>query len=76
MATTTIRIDYNSLPEQLSCRQPDAAAADIQRALRADGIAADTAVLLSHLKVEIPTAQLAAAISVLSEMQLICAVKR
>ena len=71
MATTTIRIDYNTLPEQLDCRQPDAVAADIERALRAGGIAADASDLLSHLKVEVPTAQLAAASAVLAGMQLI-----
>ena len=71
MATTTIRIDYDTLPEQLDCRQPDAAAADIRRALRADGIAAEASDLLSHLTVEVPTAQLAAASAVLAGMQLI-----
>ncbi len=41
MALTTIRIGYDSLPEELDCRQPEAVAADIKRALRAGGIAAD-----------------------------------
>ena len=76
MATTTIRIDSDTLPEQLDCRQPDAAAADIQRALRADGIPAEASDLLTHLTVEVPTAQLAAASAVLAGMDLIYADKR
>ena len=71
MTITTICIDYNSLPERLDCRQPDTVAAEIERTLRAQGVAADASDLCAHLKVEVPTAQLTAATTVLSEMHLI-----
>ncbi len=71
MAITTIRIEYESLPEELDCRQPYAAAGDIKRALRADGIAADASDLRAHIRVDLPTAQLAAARRVLAGMRLL-----
>ncbi len=71
MAFTTIRIDYESLPEELDCRHPYAAAADIKRALRAGGIAAEASDLLAHIRVDLPAAQLAAARRVLAEMRLL-----
>ena len=70
MAFTTIRIDYESLPEELDCRHPYAAA-DIKRALRAGGIAAEASDLLAHIRVDLPAAQLAAARRVLAEMRLL-----
>ena len=70
MALTTIRIGYDSWPEELDCRQPEAVAADIKRALRAGGIAADASDLFGYIRVDLPAAQLAAARRVLAGMQL------
>jgi hypothetical protein len=70
-ATTTIRIDYATLPDPLNTKSPDAAARMIEAALREEGIAAEASDLFSHLKIELPTAQLAAASAVLAGLQLI-----
>lgn len=71
IATTTIRIDHATLPEPLNTKSPDDAARMIEAALRGAGIAAEASDLFSHLKIEIPTAQLAAACAVLASLQLI-----
>jgi len=70
-ATTTIRIDHATLPAQFDRSRPDAVAAAIEEALREDGIKAEASDVISHLKIELPTRQLAAASAVLVDLQLI-----
>ena len=70
-ATTTIRIDHSALPDQFDRSRPDAVAAAIEAALREDGITAEASDVISHLKIELPTTQLAAACSTLADLQLI-----
>ena len=67
MATTTIRIDYAMLPDHFDRSRPDAVAEAIETTLREDGIKAEA----SDIKIELPTSQLAAASTVLAELQLI-----
>ena len=71
MAITTIRIDYSALPEGFDLSRPDAIAEVIEQALREIGIPAEASDVLSHLKIELPTAQLGAASRTLAEMRLI-----
>jgi hypothetical protein len=71
MATTTIRIDIATLPDHLDRSRLNSVAASIEAALRDAGIKADCSDLFSHLKIELPTAQLAAASVVLADLQLI-----
>jgi hypothetical protein len=70
-ATTTIRIDYAELPDQFDRSRPDAVAEAIEAVLREDGINADASDVISHIKIELPTSQLAAASAVLADLQLI-----
>jgi len=70
-ATTTIRIDYAALPAHFDRSRPDTVAEAIEAALREDGIKADASDVISHLKIELPTSQLAAASAVLADLQLI-----
>ncbi|MBT3143400.1 hypothetical protein KL867_20265 [Ruegeria litorea] len=49
----------------------DAVAAAIEAALREDGITAEASDVISHIKIELPTTQLAAASAVLADLQLI-----
>ncbi len=71
MATTTIRIDIDTLPDHLDRSRPSVVAEGIEAALCEGGINADCSDLFSHLKIDLPTAQLAAASAVLVDMQLI-----
>ena len=71
MATTTIRIDIDTLPDHLDRSRPNVVAEVIEAALREGGIRADCSDLFSHLKIDLPTAQLAAASVVLVDLQLI-----
>lgn len=70
-ATTTIRIDQAALPRPFDRSRLDAVAHAIEAALREDGIAAQASDVISHLKIELPTTQLAAASAVLADLQLI-----
>jgi hypothetical protein len=70
-ATTTIRIDHAALPDQFDRSRPDAVAAAIEAALREDGIKAEASDVISHIKIELPTSQLAAACGTLADLQLI-----
>jgi hypothetical protein len=70
-AVTTIRINYATLPDQFDRSRPDAVAEAIEAALREDGIAAEASDVISHLKIELPTSQLAAASATLAALQLI-----
>ncbi len=70
-AMTTIRIDHIALPDPFDRSRPDAVAAAIEEALREDGIAAEASDVISHIKIELPTAQLVAASAALAELQLI-----
>ena len=70
-ATTTISIDYASFPDRFDRNRPDATAKVIEAALREDGVAADVSDMASHLKIELPTTQLAAASATLAGMRLI-----
>jgi len=71
MATTTIRIDIETLPGQFDRSRLNVVAEAIETALRDDGITADCSDLFSHLKIDLPTAQLAAASAVLVDLKLI-----
>ena len=71
MATTAIRIDYAALPDQFDRSRPDAIDAAIETALREDGIKAEATDVISHIKIELPTSQLAAASALLADLQLI-----
>jgi hypothetical protein len=70
-ATTTIRIDHATLPDHFDRSRPNAVAEAIEAALREGGIRAEASDVISHLKIELPTAQLAAAGAVLSALNLI-----
>ena len=70
-AITTIRIDNAALPDQFDRSRPDAIAAAIETALREDGITAEASDVISHIKIELPTSQLASASAVLADLQLI-----
>ena len=70
-AITTIRIDHDTLPDPLSRKNPDAVADTIEAALREAGITAEASDVISHIKIELPTARLAAASTVLAGMGLI-----
>jgi len=71
MTTTTIRIDIATLPDHLDRSRLNSVAASIEEALKEAGIKADCSDLFSHIKIELPTAQLAAASIVLADLQLI-----
>ena len=70
-AMTTIRIDHDTLPDPLSRKNPDAVAEAIEAALRDNGITAEASDVISHIKIELQTTQLAAASTVLAGMGLI-----
>ncbi len=69
--TTTIRIDIDTLPDHLDRSRPAVVAETIEAALREGGIKADCSDLFSHIKIDLPTAQLAAASAVLVDLHLI-----
>ena len=71
MATTTIRIDIARLPDHLDRSRPSVEAESIDAALKEAGIRADCSDLFSHIKIDLPTAQLAVASAVLVDLQLI-----
>lgn len=71
MAITTIRIDIDRLPEHFDRSRPDAVTDVIAAELHEAGIKADCSDLFSHLKIDLPTAQLAATCAILAELQLI-----
>ena len=71
MATTTIRIDIDTLPDHLDRSRPSVVAEVIESALRGGGIKADCSDLFSHIKIDLPTTQLAAASAVLVDLKLI-----
>jgi len=68
---TTIRIDHDTLPDPLSRKSPDAVAEAIETALRDADITAEASDVISHIKIELPTSQLAATSTVLAGMGLI-----
>ena len=70
-ATSTIRIDIDMLPDHLDRSRLNSVAAGIEDALKEAGVRADCSDLFSHIKIDLPTAQLAAASTVLVELQLI-----
>jgi len=71
MTTTTIRIDIATRPDHLDRSRLNRVAASIEETLKDEGIKADCSDLFSHIKIELPTAQLAAASAVLADLQLI-----
>ncbi|PWG16117.1 hypothetical protein [Salibaculum griseiflavum] len=71
MATTTIRIDYDALPSHFDRSRPDTVAEVIETELRDAGLTAEAADVISHIKIELPTNQLAAASSLLASLHLI-----
>ena len=71
IAITTIRIDYAALPEHFDRSRPDAIAEVIDAELRDAGITAEASDVISHIKIELPTDQLATASTWLASFQLI-----
>jgi len=71
MATTTIRIDIDTLSEHLDRSRLNCVAASIEDALKEAGVRADYSDIFSHVKIDLPTAQLAATSAVLVDLQLI-----
>ena len=67
----TIRIDIDTPSKHVDLSHPNFVAEAIEAALRRDGIEADCSDLFSHFKIDLPTAQLAAASAVLVDLQLI-----
>ena len=70
-AITTIRIDHAALPEHLDRSRPDMVAEVIETELRDAGITAEASDVISHIKIELPTTQLAAASTLLASLKLI-----
>jgi hypothetical protein len=70
-AITTIRIDHAALPEHFDRSRPGEVAEVIQTELRDAGITAEASDVISHIKIELSTTQLAAASTLLSSLQLI-----
>ena len=70
-AITTIRIDHAALPEHIYRSRPDVGAEVIEAELRDAGIMAAASDVISHIKIELPTTQLAAASTLLACLQLI-----
>ena len=70
-AITTIRIDHAALPEHLDRSRPDVVAEVIEAELRDAGITSAASDVISHIKIELPTTQLAAASTLLASLQLI-----
>lgn len=70
-AITTIRIDHAVLPDHFDRTRPDVVAEVIEAELRDAGITADASDVISHIKIELPTTQLAAASTMLASLQLI-----
>ena len=68
---TSARFDIATLPDRLDRSRPNVVAEVIEAALREGGIKADCSDLFSHIKIDLPTAQLAAASAVLVDLQLI-----
>lgn len=65
------RIDDSALLWGFDLSRPDAMAEVIEQAQRKSGIPAEASDVLSHLKIELPTAQLGAASRALAEVRLI-----
>ena len=70
-AISTLRIDHDTLPNQFDRSRPDAVAEVIEAELREAGIMAEASDVISHIKIELPTTQLAAASVLLASLQLI-----
>jgi hypothetical protein len=71
IAITTIRIDHATLPDHFDRTRPDVVAEVIEAELRDAGITADASDVISHIKIELPTTQIAAASTMLASLQLI-----
>jgi hypothetical protein len=69
--TTTIRIDVDTLPKHLNRTRPNVVAEAVEAALKDAGIRAGCSDLCLHIKIDLPTVQLAAASAVLVGLQLI-----
>ncbi len=71
LTSTVIRIQHNAIPADLQDPDADIAAAKIEARMREFGVNADVSDLISHLKIELPTAYLANACAALVVMRLI-----
>ncbi len=71
LISTTIRIDHKAIPQDLRDADPDITAAKIEARMRDFGVSAEVSDVISHLKIELPTAQLANACAALVVMRLI-----
>ncbi|SUZ33243.1 hypothetical protein ROE7235_03012 [Roseibaca ekhonensis] len=70
-AMTTIRINHDALPREFDASRPDIVAEIIQTALRGGGIKADASDVITHIRIDIPTVQLTAACTILTELKLL-----
>lgn len=68
---TTIRIDIATLPDLFDRSRPSVVAEVIEAAIGEGGIKADCSDIFSHIKIDLPTAQLAVASAVLVDLRLI-----
>ena len=71
LISTTIRIEHKAIPQDLRDADPDITAAKIEARMRDFGVSAEVSDVISHLKIELPTAHLANACAALVVMRLI-----
>jgi hypothetical protein len=71
LISTVIRIDHKAIPQDLRDADPDITAAKIEARMREFGVNAEVSDVISHLKIELPTAHLANACAALVVMRLI-----
>lgn len=71
MISTTIRIDHKAIPQDMRDADPDITAAKIEARMRDFGVNAEVSDVISHLKIELPTAHLANACAAMVVMRLI-----
>ena len=69
--STVIRIDHKAIPQDLRDADPDITAAKIEARMRDFGVNAEVSDMISHQKIELPTAHLANACAALVVMRLI-----
>jgi hypothetical protein len=71
LISAVIRIHHNAIPTDLRDADADITAAKIEARMRDFGVAAEVSDVISHLKIELPTAHLANACAALVVMRLI-----
>ena len=71
LISTVIRIHHNSIPADLRDADADITAARVEARMRDFGVNAEVSDMISHQKIELPTAHLANACAALVVMRLI-----